>query len=141
RDGHVTGVQTCALPIWDGQSHNRPCEPRACLQSSRKYLLALSMAEWRRGTIGANGSRRIGVTHRTSGVHLDIPRAPAPRYRRYVRGGIAAGAVVLLTVFLTSLKPAAPTVDRGTLWVDSVRRGEMVREVRGPGTLVPEHIR
>src|SRR5205823_874709 len=99
------------------------------------------MAEWRRGTIGANGSRRIGVTHRTSGVHLDIPRAPAPQYRRYVRGGIAAGAVVLLTVFLTSLKPAAPAVDRGTLWVDSVRRGEMVREVRGPGTLVPEHVR
>ncbi len=48
---------------------------------------------------------------------------------------------MLLTVFLTSLKPAAPTVDRGTLWVDSVRRGEMVREVRGPGTLVPEHVR
>jgi len=47
----------------------------------------------------------------------------------------------LLTVFLTSLKPAAPAVDRGTLWVDSVRRGEMVREVRGPGTLVPEHVR
>jgi len=58
-----------------------------------------------------------------------------------VQGGLAAGAVVLVTVFLTSLKPAAPTVDRATLWVDSVRRGEMVREVRGPGTLVPEHIR
>lgn len=47
----------------------------------------------------------------------------------------------MLTILLTSLKPAAPTVDRATLWVDSVRRGEMVREVRGPGTLVPEHIR
>ena len=53
-----------------------------------------------------------------------------------MQGGIAAGAVILLTVFLTSLKPAAPTVDRATLYVDSVRRGEMVREVRGPGTLV-----
>ncbi len=72
---------------------------------------------------------------------MDIPRPPAPKHRRYVQGGIAAGAVILLTVFLTSLKPAAPTVDRATLWVDSVRRGEMVREVRGPGTLVPEHIR
>jgi len=72
---------------------------------------------------------------------VDIPRPPAPKTRRYVQGGLAAGAVVLLTVFLTSLKPAAPTVDRATLWVDSVRRGEMVREVRGPGTLVPEHIR
>ena len=72
---------------------------------------------------------------------MDIPRAPAPKLGRYVKGGIAAGAVVLLTILLTSLKPAAPSVDRGTLWVDSVRRGEMVREVRGPGTLVPEHIR
>src|SRR5438093_6156175 len=76
-----------------------------------------------------------------SGVRLDIPRPPAPKHRRYVQGGIAAGAVVVLTVFLTSLKPAAPSVDRATLFVDSVRRGEMVREVRGPGTLVPEHIR
>jgi len=58
-----------------------------------------------------------------------------------MQGGIAAAVVVLATVFLTSLKPAAPTVDRATLWVDSVRRGEMVREVRGPGTLVPEHVR
>jgi multidrug efflux pump subunit AcrA (membrane-fusion protein) len=62
-------------------------------------------------------------------------------YRRYVPGGIAAGAVIVVTLFLMSLKPAAPSVDRATLWVDSVRRGEMVREVRGPGTLVPEHIR
>jgi multidrug efflux pump subunit AcrA (membrane-fusion protein) len=62
-------------------------------------------------------------------------------YRRYVPGGIAAGAVIVVTLLLMSLKPAAPSVDRATLWVDSVRRGEMVREVRGPGTLVPEHIR
>jgi HlyD family secretion protein len=72
---------------------------------------------------------------------LDIPRPPVPKLRRYIKGGIAAGAVVVLTIVLTSLKPAVPSVDRGTLWVDSVRRGEMVREVRGPGTLVPEHIR
>src|SRR5256885_14829075 len=54
---------------------------------------------------------------------------------------MGAGAIILLTFFLTSLTPAAPTVDRATLYVDSVRRGEMLREVRGPGTLVPEHIR
>src|SRR5438105_13182939 len=72
---------------------------------------------------------------------VDIARAPLPKTGRYVKAGIGAGAIILLTIFLTSLKPAAPTVDRATLWVDSVRRGEMVREVRGPGTLVPEHIR
>jgi HlyD family secretion protein len=72
---------------------------------------------------------------------VDIPRPPAPKHRRYVQGGIAAGAVVLLTIFLTSLKPAAPGVDRATVQIDTVHLGTMVREVRGPGTLVPEHIR
>ena len=72
---------------------------------------------------------------------MDIPRPPAPKHRRYVQGGIAAAAVVLLTIFLTSLKPAAPGVDRATVQIDTVRLGTMVREVRGPGTLVPEHIR
>ena len=72
---------------------------------------------------------------------MDIPRAPVKNRRRLVQGGVALGAILLITLVLTSLRPAAPTVERATLWVDSVRRGEMVREVRGPGTLVPEHIR
>jgi HlyD family secretion protein len=50
-------------------------------------------------------------------------------------------AVVLATLALSRLEPAAPTVDRATVWTDSVRRGTMVRQVRGPGTLVPEQIR
>lgn len=72
---------------------------------------------------------------------MDIPRAPTKNRKRYVQGGIAAGGVILLTILLGSLKPAAPTVDREVLSLDGVRRGELVREVRGPGTLVPEHIR
>jgi len=58
-----------------------------------------------------------------------------------VRGGLAAGVLSIIILVLASLKPAVPSVGRTTLWVDSVRRGEMVREVRGPGTLVPEHVR
>jgi multidrug resistance efflux pump len=58
-----------------------------------------------------------------------------------VRGGIAAAALVVIFLAVASLKPSVPSVARQTLWVDSVRRGEMVREVRGPGTLVPEHVR
>jgi HlyD family secretion protein len=57
---------------------------------------------------------------------------------------IAAGAVgllVLITVGLSQLEPAAPTVERATVWTDTVKRGEMLREVRGLGTLVPEDIR
>jgi len=76
-----------------------------------------------------------------SAVSVDIPRTPASKGRRYLKGAVVVAAIVVTTVVLASLKPAAPSVDRGTLWVDSVRRGEMVREVRGPGTLVPEHIR
>ena len=56
---------------------------------------------------------------------------------------IAASAVgVLLATFaLSRLKPAVPSVDRSTVWIDTVKRGPMVRQVRGLGTLVPEEIR
>lgn len=50
-------------------------------------------------------------------------------------------ALGVTTVGLARLKPAAPSVEAGTLWMDTVRQGPMVREVRGPGTLVPEQIR
>ncbi len=72
---------------------------------------------------------------------MDIPRAPTKSSKRYVQGGIAAGGLILVTFLLASLKPAAPSVDREVVSLDAVRRGTMVREVRGPGTLVPEHIR
>jgi len=55
-----------------------------------------------------------------------------------------SAAVLLLggvTLGLSRLRPAAPTVDRSTVWTDEVKRGPMLREVRGLGTLVPEDIR
>ena len=56
---------------------------------------------------------------------------------------IAAGilAAVAGTVALTRLEPAAPSVERATLWIDTVRQGTLERNVRAPGTLVPEHVR
>ena len=73
---------------------------------------------------------------------MDIPRAPVNRGRkRIVYGGIALAALVAMTVGLRSLKPAAPRVDRASVWIDSVQKGPLVIEVRGPGTLVPERIR
>src|SRR5215813_9202050 len=50
---------------------------------------------------------------------------------------VAAG----VTLGLSRMKPAAPAVDRATVWVDTVKRGEMLRQVRGIGTLVPEEVR
>jgi HlyD family secretion protein len=61
--------------------------------------------------------------------------------KRLIWAGVGATAVVLLTLGVSRLKPAAPTVERATVVIDTVKRGEMVREVRGLGTLVPEDIR
>ena len=73
---------------------------------------------------------------------MDIPRAPAKRGRKQlIYGAIVLGAVLATTLGLRGLKPAAPRVDRAAVWIDSVQRGPLVIEVRGPGTLVPERIR
>src|SRR5690348_18481228 len=75
---------------------------------------------------------------------MDIPRPDQARKKRRRRiaallGGLAA--VTLITVGLAQLKPAAPPVERGSLLFDTVKRGQLVREVRGNGTLVPQEIR
>ena len=54
---------------------------------------------------------------------------------------LAVVAVSLTTVAVSRLQPAAPRVDRDAIYLDTVGRGPMVRQVRGVGTLVPEHIR
>jgi HlyD family secretion protein len=76
---------------------------------------------------------------------VDIPRGADVKRRKRIRQSIyavsAATVIILITVAVSRLKPAAPTVDRATVWVDSVKRGPMVRQVRGSGTLVPEDIR
>jgi len=71
---------------------------------------------------------------------MDIARAPKKKTGRNVAIGIGAAAVIAVTVALSSLDPAAPTVQRVAILIDSVRRGDVVREVRGPGTLQPEQI-
>jgi HlyD family secretion protein len=73
---------------------------------------------------------------------VDIPREPGrKRRRRWILGGAAGAVLLAATVALANIEPAAPAVDRAGVWVDTVRQGTMVRQVRGPGTLVPEQIR
>ena len=74
---------------------------------------------------------------------MDIPRPTAARRRRirriiYVL--LVLAAIPLITWALSRLKPAAPTVERATVWLDTVKRGPMLRNVRGLGTLIPEDI-
>jgi HlyD family secretion protein len=75
---------------------------------------------------------------------MDIARPSNLRKKRIkqaVYAGTALIAVLLMTLGVSRLKPAAPTVEAATVWRDTVRRGPMLRQVRGLGTLVPEDIR
>ncbi|MDQ2890169.1 MAG: HlyD family efflux transporter periplasmic adaptor subunit [Gemmatimonadota bacterium] len=72
---------------------------------------------------------------------MDIPRERAPNKRRYIYGAAGLLAIIAVVIGVASLKPAAPGIDRSSVVIDSVRRGDMVIDVRGPGSLVPEQIR
>lgn len=76
---------------------------------------------------------------------VDIARpasvARQKKIRRVVYAAVALLVIGSVSVVLARLKPAAPTVERSTVWVDTVKRGSMVRQVRGLGTLVPEDTR
>jgi HlyD family secretion protein len=76
---------------------------------------------------------------------MDIQRKKSGARSRRVRTAIyvviGVCAIAAVTLVVARLKPAAPTVERGTLLIDTVKRGQMLRQVRGNGTLVPEDVR
>ena len=63
------------------------------------------------------------------------------KIRKVIIGVSALLVIIVISVAVSKIKPAAPSVDRATVWIETVKRGEMVRQVRGSGTLVPEEIR
>src|ERR671921_1703031 len=73
---------------------------------------------------------------------MDIKRPPKSKIKKKIRNVvmivIGLAAIGVITYGLTKLNPAAPTLDRSTAVIETVKRGEMVRDVRGNGTLVPE---
>ncbi len=75
---------------------------------------------------------------------MDVQRpsiAQARRRRRIIYGVMGPVLIVGVTMGLSKLRPAAPSVERSGVWIDTVKRGPMVRQVRGLGTLTPEEIR
>ncbi len=73
---------------------------------------------------------------------VDIKRPPKSKLKKRIRTAVVIivglAAVGGITYGLTKLKPAAPTLDRSTAVIDTVKRGPFLREVRGNGTLVPQ---
>jgi len=75
---------------------------------------------------------------------MDISRpsqAKAKRRRQIIYGVVGLIVIAGITMGLSKLKPAAPSVERSVVWIDTVKRGPLVRQVRGLGTLTPEDIR
>src|SRR5437762_7081584 len=76
---------------------------------------------------------------------VDIARSPEVKRKKKIRrilyGGVGLIVILLISVGVSRLKPAAPSVERSTIWIGTVKRGPMLRQVRGSGTLVPEEIR
>jgi HlyD family secretion protein len=71
---------------------------------------------------------------------MDISRPDIKRKkirRQWIVAGCGVVALAVATLFVMRLKPAAPEVERATVWTDTVKRGVLLRQVRGPGTLVP----
>ncbi len=72
---------------------------------------------------------------------MDIPKAKKKTRKPWVLAIGGACVLMAVTMGLSRLRPAAPTVERASVWLDTVKRGPMVRQVKGAGTLVPEYIR
>ena len=68
-------------------------------------------------------------------------RSKAKQVRRLAGGAVVFAAVSIAGIAVVRLKPAAPPVDRASVWIDTVKRGRMLRDVRGQGTLVSEDLR
>ena len=103
--------------------------------------LPLATVAWRSlSNLGPMPAEISRVEPRESVV--DIPRKPRnKRKRNLILVACAVAGLALITFALSRLRAAAPVVDRSGLWTDTVKRGPMLREVKGPGTLVPEQIR
>jgi len=97
----------------------------------------MNMAAQDRGNTPGDGSEKP-----TRHIMMDVPREDRGRkWRRWLLIALGVVVVGVITVALARLKPAAPSVDRDIVFTGQVEHGTMIRQVRGPGTLVPEHVR
>jgi HlyD family secretion protein len=72
---------------------------------------------------------------------VDVKREPQKKTKRNIAIAVGVVALIAITVALNNLEARPPTVQRGEVIIDSVRRGELIRNVRAPGTLASENMR
>ncbi|MEE8573035.1 MAG: efflux RND transporter periplasmic adaptor subunit, partial [Gemmatimonadota bacterium] len=112
--------------------------PRVMERDERPRLSLKKSRGGERPPTTSSNSARSDSGSRVS--RMDVKRAPKGKKKRNIYIGVGAVALLLMTYFLSRLEPAAPTVDRNVIVQGTVERGEMVRQVRGSGTLVPERV-
>lgn len=137
-----------AVRSWDSRSQDRSgqahsgqasgslCTQNPALQSSCDHGTPLAI-----GAAAMTNHARADQMNTEQPTPMDVPRKPAPRVNRSLAlGALAAVAITAISIALSQLKAAAPAVDRTTIWIDTVKRGAMLRQVQGPGLLVPEQL-
>lgn len=82
-----------------------------------------------------------GSTRLMDRIQMDTPRERRGKRKKWIWMGVGALLLIITTVALARLEPAAPAVDRDIIFTGQVEHGTMIRQVRGPGTLVPENMR
>ena len=90
------------------------------------------------------GRSVYAVTAQPPGALVDVAlpdRSKAKRMRRLAVGAVLLAVASMAGIAVARLKPAAPPIDRASVWIDTVKRGRMLRDVRGQGTLVSEDLR
>lgn len=97
-----------------------------------------------KGRHGSEDRLKEALGYEQRKIAMDIQRPDNARSKKIRRTLYAVAAVLFtggVTIGVSQLRPAPPTVDRATIWTDVVKRGSMLRDVHGLGTLVPEDIR
>jgi multidrug resistance efflux pump len=113
--------------------------PSSAAEAAARPRLSIKKGAASRDTSSDSGTGRdSGSGSRVSA--MDVRRQPKGNRKRNIYIGIGIAAVLASAFLYSRLEPAAPTIDRNVIVQGTVARGEMVREVRGSGTLVPEHV-